>query len=368
MAHVRKRDGRWQARYRGPDGRERAQTFARKVDAERWLDTARGQLARGEWIDPADGRTTFADYVTGWQAAQLVRESTASQIASHVRAHLEPRWGDRPLATITRADVQAWVAELAGREPPLSPTYIEGLYRRFAAIMRSAADDRLIGATPCRRIRLPEREHRRVAPLPHASIAAIAERMPARARATVLVATGSGLRQGEILGLTLDRVDFLRGSIRVDRQMVTVDGVGPVLRPPKTKASVRTVPVGRAVTELLAAHLAEFPAVDGLIFTSPAGGPWRRSRFGTVFADARDAADVRDGVRFHDLRHFYASMLIEAGEGPQVVKDRLGHASITETFDTYGHLFPKADDRTRAASDDALRLIAAVEPRSTSSG
>jgi integrase len=364
MAHIRKRGARWQARYRGPDGHERARTFARKVDAERWLDSARGQLARGDWIDPAGARVTFGAYVADWQGALVARESTTATVASLVRAHILPEWEDRPLGSITRADVQQWVSRLAaprdtsrGEERRLSPVTVEGIYRRFASIMRAAVDDRLIGSTPCRRIQLPEIPHEKVAPLPHAVVAALAEAMPAVARAIVVVAAGAGLRQGEVLGLTVDRVDFLRRTIRVDRQLVTIDRLGIALRPPKTKASVRTVPVGQAVVDELAAHLARWPAVDdGLIFADDAGRPWRRNRFGETFRTARGTAGA-PRVRFHDLRHFYASVLIEAGEGPQVIKDRLGHASITETFDTYGHLFPSSDDRTRAATDAALQLL-----------
>lgn len=360
MAHIQKRrNGKWQARYRAPDGRERTRQFDRQIDAQNWLDLEVGRRAKGEWIDPTSAKTTVETYAREWQQLQVARDSTREQVASHLAAHILPRWGHRALGTVTRGEVQQWVNELAaaGR----APSYVEGIYRRFAAVLASAVDDRLIGSSPCRRITLPERPHQRVHPVPHETIRALADAMPARARAAVYVAAGAGLRQGEALGLTVDRINFLRREIRVDQQLVTLRGVEPQLRPPKTKASVRVIPVSREVTDLLATHLAEYPAVDGLVFSTEAGRPWRRNRFGDMFATARIAAGV-DGVRFHDLRHFFASVLIDAGEGPQVIKERMGHASITETYDTYGHLFPSSDDRTRSAVADAMQRILAGPP------
>jgi integrase len=91
--------------------------------------------------------------------------------------------------------------------------------------------------------------------------------MPDRARAAVLFAAGSGLRMGEVLGLSVDRVDFLRRTVRVDRQMFSSVGEEPVFAPPKTKASDRTVPLRHVTVDVLAAHLAKFPAGrHGLVF------------------------------------------------------------------------------------------------------
>jgi integrase len=354
MAHVERRgSGRWRARFRGPDGREHSKTFTRRIDAERFLDVQRGQLAQGQWIDPAGARTTVAEYVDDWRRGLTGRATTLEQVDSHLRKHVLPRWGELPLGSITRAQVQEWVIQLAGH---LSPTTVEAVYRRFAAVMLAAVEDRLIGISPCRKIDLPEQPHRMIEPLPAVAVAALVEAMPVEARAVVVLAAGSGLRQGECLGLTVDRVDFLRRSVRVDRQLVTVTGSGPVLGPPKTRASVRTVPVGRVVIDELAHHLAEHPADEatGMIFKNRRGEPYRRNRFAALFSDARAAAGLPSTVRFHDLRHFYASVLIDAGEPSHVIKERLGHASITETHDTYGHLFPSANERTRSALDGAL--------------
>lgn len=180
--------------------------------------------------------------------------------------------------------------------------------------------------------------------------------MPGRYQALVVLAAGTGLRQGECFGLTVDRVDFLRRTITVDRQLILPATGPPQFGPPKTAASVRTVPLPKVVRESLAAHLERWPTdSDALIFTNERCCPLRRNRFGEIWRATVSRANL-NGLRFHDLRHFYASLLIRHGESVKVVQARLGHASASETLDTYSHLWPDNAERTRAAVDSILRL------------
>jgi integrase len=172
-----------------------------------------------------------------------------------------------------------------------------------AGIFRAAMRDRKITANPCEGTRLPKVARPRVEPLPVETVRALETAMPERYRALVTLAAGTGMRQGECLGLTVDRIDFLRRALTVDRQLVTVPGRDPYLGPPKTFASVRTIPLPQVVLDALAAHLAAYPA-DGLVFTSSAGTPIRRTRFGEVWRDAVKAAGAPHGTGFHGLRHF----------------------------------------------------------------
>jgi integrase len=179
--------------------------------------------------------------------------------------------------------------------------------------------------------------------------------MPKRYRAAAVLAAGAGLRQGEIFGLAADRVDFLRRTITIDRQLVTLAGHKPYLAPPKTAASIRKVPLPDFVSAALSSHMATYPpGLDGLLFTTTAGAAVPRNRFGEAWRAAVKRADVRVGLRFHDLRHYYASLLIRHGESVKVVQARLGHKNAAETLDTYSHLWPDSEDRTRSAVDDVL--------------
>ncbi len=167
-------------------------------------------------------------------------------------------------------------------------------------------------------------------------------------------------RLGEVLGLTVDRVDFMRGSIRVDRQLVTPNQGAPKFGPPKTPSSVRSVPAADVVVRALARHLEQYPALgadagafEGLIFSTECGNPVRRSTWGPAWLRACSAAEV-EGVRFHDLRHWFASALIVEGLSVKAVQKALGHKNATETLDIYGHLWPSDEAATRDAIERAL--------------
>ena len=178
---------------------------------------------------------------------------------------------------------------------------------------------------------------------------------PEHYRALVLTSAGLGLRQGEACGLTVDRIDFLRKHVRIERQLISPSGKGPVrFDHPKTPSSNRVLALPDSVGGVLAAHLARFGAgVDGLVFTSSTGAPLRRSTWGKAYKAAAKSAGVDSST--HDLRHHCASVLISAGVSIKAVQSFLGHKNASETLDTYGHLMPGDDDRVRAAIDMALR-------------
>lgn len=358
MASIDKRaDGRYRARWREyPGGPQKTRQFDRKVDADRFLDTIRGDLARGVYIDPADAKILFRTYAEEWRAGQLHRASTATQTETYLRVHAYPFLGHRPLGAVRRSEIQAWVKNRSG---VLAPGSVELVYRWVATIFKAAVGDRIIALSPCDRIALPKRPPSEVVPLEVAAVERLIAELQPRLRALVLFAAGIGLRQGECFGLTVDRVDFLRRQVRVDRQLVSATGGKPVFGPPKTQASFRTVPLPEAVIDALAAHLATFRnRRHQLVFTNRAGDPLRRSAFGTAWHRAARAAELPEGATFHDLRHFYASLLISRNCSIKTVQKRLGHQSATETLDTYSHLWPDSDDETRTAIDSVLRTIA----------
>ena len=189
------------------------------------------------------------------------------------------------------------------------------------------------------------------------AVEALTEAMPERYRASVTMAAGTGLRQGEVVGVTVDRIDFLHRQLTVDRQLVTMPDRAPYLAPPSTQASVRVGPLPQVVVDAVAAHLATWPT-DQFVFSTELGDPIRRTAFSErIWRPALQRAGL-SGVTMHGLRHFYASVLIRHGESVKTVQVRLGHASAAETLDTYSHLWPDSDDRTRAAVDSVLGRVA----------
>jgi integrase len=241
----------------------------------------------------------------------------------------------------------------------LAPTTVQTVYRITASVFRSAVRDRLITTSPCEQIKLPKLVRRQIVPLATGAVLRVADAMPDRYRTLVIVASGTGLRQGEVFGLEVRHVDFLGRALRVEQQVVSVSGGGePFIGPPKTASSVRTVPLPAIVGEQLAQHFKVFGLDQRderrLVFTNERDEPIRRTHFAEAFRRAVRSAGLPDGTRFHELRHYYASLLIQHGESVKVVQSRLGHASAAETLDTYSHLWPDSEDRTRQAIDEIL--------------
>lgn len=155
-----------------------------------------------------------------------------------------------------------------------------------------------------------------------------------------------------MLGLRVDRIDFLRRRIHVEEQLQRGN-----LAPLKTKASRRVVPIDDGLVTVLSEHVRRYRrGQDDLLILNRSGRPVGRSTFGECWRRAVEAAGAPSGTRFHQLRSFYASTLIAAGLHPKAIQARLGHAKISETMDTYGALFPNAENLGRGAVDAALGL------------
>jgi integrase len=348
-------DSQVRARYRDEADKEPARHSDRKVDAQKWLDDVTASIVRGDYVDPKAGQETFHQHADSWLLVQPIRSSTRYAYESHLRRHVYPTFGERKLATIMPSEVWAWVSRL-----PLAASTAGVVHAITFSILAAAVIDRKIKANPCETTKLPKDEQvRRVIPMTTEQMLTMREEMPDRLAAMVTLAAGTGVRQSEAFGITVDRIDFLRRFVTIDRQLLTVPGNRPAFGPPKTKASVRVIPLPQVVVEALAEHLATFPvAEDGdfpqLAFTRDDGSPWTRQSFGHIWRPAARRIGLPPRTGFHALRHYYASLLIRHGESIKTVQARLGHASASETLDTYSHLWPDSEDRTRDAVDMIL--------------
>lgn len=349
MANVQKRpNGKWRARYRDETGKEHARHFVRKVDAQRWLDEVTASVVRGDYVDPRAGRVTLATYAASWEAVQVSSEGTARIVDNALRLHLLPALGTHPLASIRPTHVQGFVKGLEAKG--LAPGSVRNVYDVAAQVFAAAVDDRIIPVSPCRKIRLPRGDGGEVVPPTIEEVKAIADTIGDRWRAVVVTLAGSGLRIGELRGLEVADVDFLRRTIRVERQRMQSGEVAPL----KSKASRRTVPVGRVVIDELARHLAAYPS-DGALFVDELGEPLPYWRWKRLLAASAKASGIE--VTAHAFRHFYASALIAGGASVKQVQERLGHSSPVITLRTYAHFWPGDEDRTRIVMDAALSLL-----------
>ena len=355
MAHVEKRGpGRWRARYRGPDGRERSQTFDRKVDADRWLAQVETDKARGQWVDPAHGRITFATWFAEWMAtATDLRPNTLALYEYLGRRYLVPAFGSTELAKITAIDVRRWLAGMRGTK--LSANTVAKAYRLLKHVMTTAADEGLIGRSPCvvkgaGTEHLPEMKFATVD-----EVAELADAVGPRYRVLVLLAAFGGLRWGELAGLRRRRVDLLHRTVTVAEIVTEVNGrldIGP----PKTEAGRRTVVLSAFLIDELAAYLDQRGEIgpDGLVFPAAEGGLMRRSNFRRRTWEPATRAVGVHGLRFHDLRHSAGTLSAVAGATTKELMARMGHSSPRAAL-IYQHATAERDG---AIADALDRMVA----------
>ncbi|MGH3668864.1 MAG: phage integrase central domain-containing protein, partial [Acidimicrobiia bacterium] len=167
MAHIKDRgkdhDRRWQARYRNPDGHEKSRTFAKKADAQRWLDQTTADLLTGRYVDPRAGRITLGAFTQQWLRSQTYDASTRETMESRVRTHMLPTIGDIELRHLKPSTVQAWVR---GRQTEVAPSYCRLLLSNLSTILSAAVEDGLIASNPCAvsSVKAPRVDRRRVIP------------------------------------------------------------------------------------------------------------------------------------------------------------------------------------------------------------
>ena len=331
--------------------------FDRKKDAQNHLAEVEGSKLTGTYIDPKAGRTTFRTYAEQWRVIQPHRPSTESKYKRVLELHVYPRLGGRRMAQIRPSHIQALVTECGQM---MAPNTVRGIHRVVSAVFAAALADRLIVVSPCtKRVVVPKAPRAEIEPFTVEQVAKLFDAMPERYRALAVVGAGLGLRFSEAVGLTVDRVDFLRRTVTVDRQLLP--GAGPVrFGPPKTASSARKVPAPQVVLDELARHLATYPAsAEGLIFTNSRGRSVKANSISDQWLASAARAGLPEGSRYHELRHFYASLLIDQGASVKSVQRNLGHSSAMVTLNLYSHLWPDSDDRTRAAVDNVLGGVVA---------
>lgn len=350
MASIQKRpNGKWRARYRDTTGKEHARHFTRKVDAQRWLDDVTTAINTGTYVDPRTARMTVGEWCDVWlEGYSGRRASTVRQAKVHI-ALIKAEFGDTPLAAVRPSHVRSWTAKLA--EQGRAQSYIYATYRRLAQLMADAVHDGIIPRSPCSRRTSPKQGEQRPYVATSGQVWALHDAMPAHLAPAVLLGAFAGLRVSEAAGLRVTDVDFMRRVINVAVQY----GDAPV----KTTSSAASVPIPEDLALMLAAAVKEAKGKAGEkathVVTDELGrptSPWAIER--ALRAVRESVEGLPAGFRFHDLRHHYASTLIDAGLSVKVVQSCLRHQSATTTLNTYGHLFPDTDESARAAVAAAL--------------
>jgi integrase len=367
MASIAKRpNGRWRARYRDAAGKEHARHFDRKTDAQKWLDAITADLVKGTYVDPKTARITVARWCDTWlDGYGTQRKSTVRQARVHVQ-RIKAAFGPQPLSSVRASQVKSWTSSLVAEG--LAPSYIYALHTRLAQIMNDAVIDGIIPRSPCSRKTSPGQGDQRPYVATTEQVFALHDAMPERLRAAILLGAFAGLRCAEACGLRVPDVDFMRGVISPAVQFPA--------EPLKSDVSRTPIPIAPSVTLALSEQVRLFPGAT--VLTGADGGQlstWAlerairtcrarvyacsecetvQARRGRKFrcsscGSANGTPSLPPGFRYHDLRHYFASLLIAAREDVKKVQARMRHALATTTLNTYGHLWPDSDETSRVA-------------------
>ncbi|MDY6054379.1 site-specific integrase [Micrococcus sp.] len=332
---------RWRAIRTDGSGAEASKTFPTKDAATAWAHAADAPAAHAP--------VTVAEWAEEWQRRQVhQRPSSRGVIRMRVTGDVVPTLGALRLGAVTRADVQA--AVLAWQDRGLAPSTIRLSYSYLSSMLRDAALEGLIPASPAKQIRLPRSAAEPVPVLTVEQVQQIADRVDPWARDAVILAAATGMRPGEWRGLTVDRVDLGAGTILVDRQ------AGEVLTswaPLKTVWSRRTITVGPATLEVLERLVAAAGPLGHLHHHE--GKAWSRKRVNGAWVRVRRRLDWMGAGGWHLLRHHHASHLLSQGASVVAVARRLGHKDATELLQTYAHVLPSDDVALARLSDGAVR-------------
>lgn len=368
MSVKRLANGRYKARVRLPDGREISHTTDLKRDADEWADAQRTDMRRGTWVDPRLGRQTFLGFADEWAAVQDGWKQTTRDNWPYVRARLEPLAGSMPLGAFTPLMLKKLRADLGKR---YAPATVSTTMRYAGMILRAAHAEHRIGRDPTAGVRAPRQRvdvrHGQVGPdqVPtRVEAAAILAAAPDRYRAAVALGL-AGLRVGEVLGMTADRVDLAARRVTVDRQAQVMDGRLQLTTPKAEKT--RTIVVPALVAVELRRHLRDHVS-DGLLFPGTGRVPLRRDQFyQRAWRPALASAGLtQDRFKFHACRHFCASVLLAEGASLSAVAGYLGN-TVDMVSRTYVHWLRDERDVAADVMDRAWALArqdaASARPR-----
>jgi integrase len=353
--------GRWQARYPGPDGADRAapQTFSTKKDAEIWLTLKEAEIRRGDWLAPEAGEISFGNYASAWVRDHVLKPRTAELYAGLLKNHLTPTFGNVDLADIREGAIRRWRKERLDtgerQSRPFGPVTVAKAYRLLHAIMNTAVEDGLIRHNPCR-IKGAGQEHSEERPI--ISVGTLLDllgEVPPRYRALLLLATFANLRFGELAALRGKSLDLDACVVRVIASTAELGDGRLIDDDPKSRAGRRTVAFPKEIVPELKWHLECFAQSgdDGLVFIGPKGGRLRRSNFRDFWNKAREAVGVPQ-LHFHDLRHTGNTMAAAQGASLRELMERMGHSSPRAAL-IYLHATRERDEAIAAGMGQLLK-------------
>ena len=361
---IDKHRGKWRARWRDENGKQRAKSFDTKKAASDYVSGIGVDIRRGV-------RTSFdtslrIDELAGmWLGASVhLAPGTIATYRRDLNRYVIPNLGNIKATELRAATIQRWLGEELTR---LAPSSVHRHYRTLRTMMGWAVKQGLVPVNVCDQVNPPRIPQREMETFTVDQIEGIAAAVNPRYRCFILVAAYGGLRWSEVVGLR--RMDINGARVTIAGQLLLMKGEW-VREEPKTASGRRTIVLPESVAEELAQHLGEVTGPDpaSLVFTNRDGHPIGPSFRHNVWYPACASIGMGERTiknhkpayanmpRFHDLRHTAVALAIAAGAHPKAIQQRLGHSSIAVTMDRYGHLMAGMDEDL-AADIDSLRSL-----------
>src|SRR5829696_4537588 len=364
---TRRKDGRWEARYYAQtlNGAKRKVLYG-KTRAEARDKLAKALSDRIDGIVYDDENLTVGEYLDVWLKGSVygsVRRSTYDRDTYLVNNHIKPVLGRLRLKKLNSAHVQSFYRDRLDER--LSGSTVHKMHDILRRGLMQAVKWHLVPRNVADAVKPPRPAPKEIRALSADETRMLKAAVGNRLEALYVLAVHTGMRRGELLGLKWSDVDLKNASVSVRRTLTRTDnGKRVVLGEPKTKKSRRTIRLTPQAVETLRSHL-ERQLQDmeilgdryqdqGLVFTTNTGTPINPSNLRQRnFAPLLKQAGLPH-IRFHDLRHTCATLLLSRGVHPKFVQELLGHATIAITLDTYSHVMPSMGDATAKAMEDVL--------------
>jgi integrase len=361
---VFKRGNRWVAQVGSGKNRE-TKYFETQKDANAWRHTIIEQRRQG--LVFAGSKVSLSKFLDEWLvvAKTSVRPNTYQQYSQVVHQHINPVLGEIVLRDLRPDHVQSlYTNKLANGVSPNTTRMIHAVIHRalnhalkLGLVYRNVADS-------VTRPKVVRKEMKTLNDYQVRQLIQVAE--SEQMRLLLWVAVVTGLRQGELLGLKWSDLDWTSRRIQVQRQVQRRKGDGLVFCEPKSASGRRVIVLGKSTIEKLREYknnqlkerilLGEKWQDYDLIFPSPIGTPLDPSNVLKAYKDCLKRAGLPN-LRFHDLRHSAATLMLQQGVNPKIVSERLGHSDISLTLNTYSHVLPPMQEEAAEKMDDLLTLI-----------
>jgi integrase len=363
---TKRKDGLFQGMYTShtPDGPKRKYVYGRKYkDVERKLAEAMGNAAKGIFFD--DENQTVAQYMERWledSARGDLGHRAYHNYKLQIRRHISPAVGRLKLSKLTAAHIQSlYASKLRDGLKPSSVRYIHAVLHRA---LEQAVRFNLIPFNPASRVDPPKIRQEEIKPLDAEQARRFLNAAGEdRFEALYVLSLTTGLRMGEALGLRWSDVDLDAGTLRVNRQVQRMRGGGGLVFGEPKNASRRTLELPQRAVEALRSHRKKqaeekLRATDygdsGLVFATGKGTPHDSQNIINRYFKPLLKRAALPNIRWHDLRHTYATLLLARGTHPTYVQKSLGHASVQLTLDRYSHWMPSMGRNTAEGIDEAL--------------